>query len=352
MKRTKIVCVVMLLISFFATAQRLSGCIKDADTGEAIPNVAVYLAGTSIGVVSGLEGCFEITYRPDLSAAVVFSALGYEKISIENPLKENLSVIKLIPKVNDLETVYLNPDPWTRAEKERWFKKIFIGEIPEAASCVIQNINDVRLRFNPATGILTAVCDVPVIVNNKHLGFTILYDLLEFEAVFTEITLNQSFSINNKIISGKRYKYESAFVAGSAFFKELEEKKPSAKRRGKRRETTYEQSTVRFFRSLTGKTFEEDGYILYHKGFKVALNTHVRIRNSGTGFMIEFRENAYSITDNSNLQSALILAEQRVVVDAYGNNLSPRAIQFGGHFAILQVAGLLPLEYGLDDLKP
>jgi hypothetical protein len=68
--------------------------------------------------------------------------------------------------------------------------------------------------------------------------------------------------------------------------------------------------------------------------------------------MIEFRENAYSITDNSNLQSALILAEQRVVVDAYGNNLSPRAIQFGGHFAILQVAGLLPLEYGLDDLKP
>lgn len=111
----------------------------------------------------------------------------------------------------------------------------------------------------------------------------------------------------------------------------------------------YKQSTLRFFRSLVSKTFEEDGYVLYHKGFKVDLNKHVRVKDYNGGFIVEFRENTYSITDSNKKQSEMVLTEQRIIVDKFGNNLSPRSIQFGGHFAKLQTAGLLPLEYGLEN---
>lgn len=330
-------------------AQQITGCVNDAKTGEKLSNVSVYFSGTSIGVVTGIDGCFAITYRPELNAPLVLSVLGYDKLTFENPLGADLSNILLQPKVDDLEAVYLNPDPWTRAQKEAWFKKLFLGEIPEASDCTIRNLKEVRLRFNPSTNMLTAVCDVPIVINNKYLGYTIMYDLIEFEAVYTGISLSNSIQINNKPVSGTRYKHQSTYVAGTSFFKELDGKKPSERKREKNREKMYKQSTLRFFRSLVSKTFEEDGYVLYHKGFKVDLNKHVRVKDYNGGFIVEFRENTYSITDSNKKQSEMVLTEQRIIVDKFGNNLSPRSIQFGGHFAKLQTAGLLPLEYGLEN---
>lgn len=329
-------------------SQILTGCVKDAVTGDELANVSIYFSGTSIGVISGMNGCFTITYRRELNAPLVFSILGYEKLVIDSPLEVDLTMLQLTPKVDGLDAVYLNPDPWTREEKERWFKKLFLGEIPEASECTIQNLSEVRLRFNPQTGLLTAVSDVPIVIHNKHLGYKILYDLQEFEVVFQPITFQGTVKIDGKPITETKYRHMSSFLGGSSFFKELEDKGLSEKRRARRRQAMYEKSVLSFIRSLINENTEKDKYLLFHKGFVVDIKSHIRVRKNGTDFFIEFRHDKYSLTDERKLQSELILVEQRIAVDQYGNNLSPRAILFGGYFAIQQIAGLLPLEYGLE----
>lgn len=349
MKNQFFVFICLLSFAYSINAQQISGCIKDVNTGEEIPNVSVYFSGTSMGVVSGTDGCFTIAYRPELNAPLVLSVLGYDKVSFENPLGTNLSEILLHPKIDDLEAVYLNPDPWTRKEKEQWFKKMFLGDIPESAQCSILNLKDVRLRFNPATGFLTAVSDVPIVVENRHLEYTIIYDLQEFEVAFEPIKIEGDLKISDKSSTETKYKQVSSYLGGYSFFKELDNKKINERRRAKRREAMYESSVLRFMRSLINQNAEKSGYLLYYDGKVANIKDHIRVRKSGYDFIIEFRHDNYLLIDKRRLQSELLLLEQRVMVDAYGNNLSPRAILYGGYFGVQQIAGLLPLEYGLEN---
>lgn len=344
-----VITILLGLFSLLLNAQHISGCIKDAVTGEAIPNVAVYMAGTSIGVVTSMNGCFEINFRPELNAPLIISALGYEVQSFNKPLETNFSKIKLVPKLNELEPVVINPDPWTRAQKERWFKIIFLGTIPEADECTILNLKDVRLRFNPVSNKLTAVCNVPIIIENKHLGYKISYDLIEFEGIFQSIDLsNMGIKIDGIEFKGLSYKHESAFVAGSAFFTELKSKRPKERQRNINRKNMYNKSVLKFCRSLISNSLEKEGYILYRKGFLVKIDKHIRVKNNNNFFTIEFRESKYGVNDVHGNESAILLEDQRIFIDAYGNNLSPKSISFIGYFSKMQIAGMLPLDYGLE----
>lgn len=344
-----------LFLPVLAHGQQLKGCIKDAITNEKIPNVAVYFAGTSIGVASDMQGCFTITQRAQLQTPLVFSVLGYEKLTIENAQLADLSVVKLKPAIDTLEAVYLNPDPWTREEKERWFKKLFLGDIPEAALCTIQNLPDVRLQFNPVTNMLTAVADVPIVVENKHMGYLIRYDLTAFEALFKKVISKEEFAereirINNEKIELHFYRNMSSYVAGTIFFSELSAKNPNKNQRAKRRKAMFAQSVLRCFRAIVEKKFDSQGYTLFYKMFKVKTSEHIRVKNIHGAIILEFRHDKYSITDKMGKQSTLILKQQTIEMDRFGNILSPRSVEFIGHFAKLQLAGMLPLDYGLEKL--
>ncbi len=343
-------CSIFLLFSISTYGQQINGCIKDADTGEAIPFVSVYFSGTSIGTAAGEDGCFSIAQRLEVLAPLVFSVLGYQKLTINDPLQVDVSLIKLKPAIDALDAVYLNPDPWTRAQKERWFKKLFLGDIPEAALCTIKNLQDIRLQFNPVTNMLIAVADAPILVKNEHLGYLIRYDLLEFEALFNEKDFDGTISINGEKLNGKVYSNKSSYIAGSVFFQELDEKKPKTRIWAKRRKAMYKQSVIRCFRALLQKQFDKEGYYLFYNSFRVDTQQHIRVRKINDMYTMSFRHEKYSILDSQENQSTLVLNQQQIDFDAYGNNLSPRSIQFIGHMAKLQIAGMLPLEYGLEKL--
>ncbi len=57
---------------------RVRGQVVDAQSGESLPGVNIFLEGTTIGTVSDLDGNFELTV-PDPDATLVFSYIGYQR---------------------------------------------------------------------------------------------------------------------------------------------------------------------------------------------------------------------------------------------------------------------------------
>ncbi|HBZ38358.1 MAG TPA: SusC/RagA family TonB-linked outer membrane protein, partial [Balneola sp.] len=65
----------------------ISGVVKDAETGETLPAVSVFIKGTSIGTTSNSEGEFELTV-PDNSEILAFRYVGYKELEI--PITGNM----------------------------------------------------------------------------------------------------------------------------------------------------------------------------------------------------------------------------------------------------------------------
>ncbi|HAW79538.1 MAG TPA: SusC/RagA family TonB-linked outer membrane protein, partial [Balneola sp.] len=65
----------------------ISGVVKDAETGETLPAVSVFIKGTSIGTTSNSEGEFELTV-PDNSEILAFRYVGNKELEI--PITGNM----------------------------------------------------------------------------------------------------------------------------------------------------------------------------------------------------------------------------------------------------------------------
>ncbi|MDR7129246.1 TonB-linked SusC/RagA family outer membrane protein [Algoriphagus sp. 4150] len=88
--------------SLLAQTKEVSGQVSD-DMGDPIPGVTVMVKDTSIGVVTDLNGKYEISI-PDVYDVLRFSYIGY--ISIEETVGSRSQIdIQLFPDVTDLESV-------------------------------------------------------------------------------------------------------------------------------------------------------------------------------------------------------------------------------------------------------
>jgi hypothetical protein len=327
--------------------QLISGKVVSSQTGESISGVAVYLSGTSIGVISGVDGNYEISYPENLNVPIVFRMMGFETLQFPEPLNTDLSFIRMVEKPDELDTVYIVEDTWSRDKKERYFKKFFLGKVPAAKQCEVLNLDKVRLRFNKITNELTAYSNEPVMVRNTILGYDIQVDISEFEIVFDPIILSGSVIIRgNSGIEKPTHYPKSSYMAVSMFFKEMESKRPSIRRRLRNRKRLYAVSELKLFRSLRDNTMKEDGYMLVHDRKKVEFKDHIRSRATGDVHQVSFRELAYTLMDKSNNQTDIYIdAYRKIIIDKYGNCLTGRNITFGGFLGSLHLSGMLPLDY-------
>jgi len=69
---------------FAGTTGKLTGHVKDAETGEAIPGVNVIFEGTTFGSATDIEGFYIINNLPPGNYNVRFSAVGYQKKQFVN----------------------------------------------------------------------------------------------------------------------------------------------------------------------------------------------------------------------------------------------------------------------------
>lgn len=327
-------------------AQELKGTIIDSKSSEPIVSATVYLDGTSIGTISDFKGGFSLEKPEELTADLIISIIGYEKLRISTPEKADLSIIKLTEKTNVLEEVVLELDPWSRATKERFFKEQFLGSVPAAKKCEILNLDKIRLRFNPSTKLLTAIADEPIVIINNHLGYQILYDLKDFEIEYQQIDFKSTAFKTTDQLKATNYILKRTFYLGSSFFKELENEKPKMRKRQRRRKKAYELSDLRFLRALKNQTLKEEGYRLFYKGNLVDIKNHLRVKQYPKVSHINFRYDRYELLINDKYQSFIKIDDQ-VLINKFGINVNPRSLQIGGYIAKIKISGLLPLDYGL-----
>ena len=86
------------------------GEVYDANTGEPLPNVNVYLQGTQVGTSTNAEGLFLLREDLDRSRTMVVSAVGYhtERFKIEPHTQSGIDVA-LREKVGNLAEVFVVP---------------------------------------------------------------------------------------------------------------------------------------------------------------------------------------------------------------------------------------------------
>ncbi|RMG34879.1 MAG: carboxypeptidase-like regulatory domain-containing protein, partial [Methanobacteriota archaeon] len=81
---------VLLIVSsivstvFAATTGKITGVVKDAETGEPLPGVNVVIQGTSLGASTDLDGSYFILNIPPGNYTVTAQMVGYATVNMED----------------------------------------------------------------------------------------------------------------------------------------------------------------------------------------------------------------------------------------------------------------------------
>jgi hypothetical protein len=160
----------------------LVGTVTDAETGEPLASVNVFIATSTRGTTTDADGRFRLTGVPLGAQRLYVSRIGYE------PYAENLNLREARPHVFDValprSTTEL-PEIVVEAERdEKWaerydrFVRAFIGETPNAEQTEI--LNPEVLSFDGGIGSLRAQAAEPLRILNRGLGYRVEYHLRDF----------------------------------------------------------------------------------------------------------------------------------------------------------------------------
>lgn len=334
---------------------RIEGRITDADTGEPLQGVHVFLSGTKIGTATRPSGQFLLDGIPPGHYRLVVSMIGYGQTVTEVSFGEQerkFETIRLEPVVYDLGELYAGnlDDRWER-HLER-FTRLFIGETPFADS--VEIMNPEVLRFETRWwGRFTAEALAPLQIKNHALGYEIRFHLDEF------------------FHSGNRTRWD-----GEPLFFELSpESEEQLQQWERNREQAFRGSMRHFLISLIEGRTEEEGFRIYrrdrfaqttpyHNSFPArpsrlirdADEDHLhRMRFSGRLEIIYTRAGEdrrflnwlqdYSRGPASVQTSHLELNRRPVTVDTNGEVMETYGTTRFGYFSYLRVADAVPKEY-------
>ena len=191
MKRTRVyiglLCFVVLANSLHSQVDPkaiIVGKVADAETGEGLPNVNVFLDGTTLGVGSDKDGFFIIRNVPRGAYELVVSMVGYERQVINLQMfevKDREISVKLKSQAIQTATIEVtakDPIKWRR-NLER-FQKEFLGETRNAKECMILNPEVLEFRTEPDENVFIAFSTMPLKVENHALGYHMTFYWQEF----------------------------------------------------------------------------------------------------------------------------------------------------------------------------
>ena len=359
MPRLAFACAFALLTVLPALAQTtLTGTVTDTD-GEPLPGVNVYLSGTTRGAATSSDGWFEIEDVPPGAYQVVASILGYtagvQNVQVRSPATVAPLTFRLEENVAELGDVQVEAEGDARWQRRyQRFKRVLIGESENAAQTDIEN--PWVLDFREFGGTLRATTSAPLIIHNRALGYTLHYDLSDFEAAPTRI------------------KYD-----GTERFEEMKpEDESQARRWALARAQAYRGSLRHFLQALQRGTSEAEGFVvtlrktdsdgrlLEYVGRPVALDSIV-VRSDepgwyalrfdgllGVKYDVEPEVPAYLSSEwfrearsapEPFQQSHLPLSSDAEEVDPQGNPTDPFGISASGYLAFERLGDLVPAEY-------
>ncbi len=305
----------------------LKGKVTDQATGKALEAVSVFIANSSTGTTTNAEGNFALSGFTTKQFDVVASCIGYETVTtnISGEILNNFINIKLKERSAELENVILQSyekDGWNKWGKAIMDNLIGMGE--SAKDCSIKNKEVIRFVFNKEQNLLTAYAFEPLIIENKYLGYNLVYDM-------------QSFVCD--------YKHNYIFFMGFPFFKNMEGNERKKEKWSRHRQYAYEGSIMHFMRSLYKNTLLQEGF---------TINVLQRYLNKEKQRVKKIYKDMHGQTNrnyNSNTDSSLyynnILKQSDSLDYVHPQTLSADSVSyaFDSTTAVLNFKGFLQITY-------
>jgi carboxypeptidase-like protein len=258
-----------LLVTTSVSAQsKISGTIIDKSTQAPVYGASVFIANTTLGVITDQSGGFEIADLPEGFNKIVVNMVGFKSF-IGNATADRVLAIELKPDL--LQQTASKTD---KKEERRWkklysqFEKAFLGISINANQSKILNPWVIKLDKD-ATGKISAYSVDLIQIENKGTGYMINY-------------LLESAEIHNGQIK----------LSGKALFTELEAKNGSEiVRWEKNRERTFLGSRQHFLMALANDKLETEGFEIFNAKFD----------NPSNAFTLEKRLAQKDILTNNQL---------------------------------------------------
>lgn len=318
----------------------VEGIVLDADTNEPIVYASVYLAHTTLGVATNINGAFKLENIPPGKYDLTISMLGYKTISKPMIMDGTHFLdfkVRLKSAAKELETVNINASKIkTRKTDFAEFKKFFLGVTRNGYRCKIINVNDIFVYKQD--GKLIALASKPIEVVNEALGYKVFYELKEFEVNY----------LRNVVLT-----------SGIPRFEELIP--PHEKQRRKweqERDRAYYGSIEHFLRSLLHKDLAQNFFQIRHKDGSLILEDSLITNNTINykGIVYVTYSNEYPEIQNTRYPvksqtSSIEFYGNPVTVFENGNFEEFHSVFFDGYFGWTSHIGEL-LPYGYQPCKP
>lgn len=252
MNKLKTGFLLVFVFAFFScynlTAQTtVTGTVVDS-LNIPIPFASVYLSKTTIGTVTNNKGIYLLSIPQGGVYELIASCIGYKlkSLIINADGKKHTINVKLYGDVKILNEVTISAKDRNRRKNINDFIKTFIGETPNSDRCEILNPEDLHLYRDKENNILTGYSLKPLKIENRALGYTVFYDLIDY-----------NYDINAGLIRYSGYNYYEPFVT-------TQRKNEILKRR---RLSAYYGSKMHFLRALFLDSLSRESYQLLKSDF-------------------------------------------------------------------------------------
>lgn len=308
---------------------------------EPLMGASVYVNGTTIGTTTDDKGYFDIKIPSNINAVLVFSYFGFitEYIKISNESYTKNIVLK--EDLKELKEVVVNQNKFSRKQMLQLFREQFLGINKAGRNCKILNEEELYFDYDKKSFTFKAYADKPLIIENVFLNYKIQFQLMGFECVFFRLSI-----VSDDVTS--------SLYVGTSFFTEISNDKLFLKRR----DESYEGSSLQFFRNLVSKKWGKDDFLLFEDKFITDPANQFKIsREEGQykvavtkqpqnlhkkGFIAEF-----SMLYKKKQQSKIIFFTNTFYVDKFGLYSNYENIYFSGDITKKRVGNMLPSNYRL-----
>lgn len=159
----------------------IKGIVTDAETGNALQDVNVYLSGTTFGTTTDENGFYKLQASQSRLYDLVFSFVGYgqkvRSVKLETASSQTIN-ISLKENVQQLDEIEVKASNKKWKNKYNYFFKQFIGRTQWAERVTVEN--PWVLNFEEKNNILKATAKQPLKIINKSLGYKMHVDLIDF----------------------------------------------------------------------------------------------------------------------------------------------------------------------------
>jgi len=236
--------VLTFILNNSISAQNIvTGVVTDS-LNNPVPFASVYLSNTSIGSYADINGNYSLFIPQEGAYELIVSCIGYKLFTLTIYVNGGKQIIniRLQGSIFILNEVIVKAKNKDRRKNYAMFVKTFIGETLNSKSCKIINPEDLILQRDTENNILSGYSLNPLKIENKALGYVILYDLLDYS-----------------------YDFESDFVrfSGYSHFEPLKSSPGRFETLLRRRLAVYYGSQMHFLRALFSDSLNSESFKIY-----------------------------------------------------------------------------------------